>query len=159
MSEKCKSLVLQDKCNIEIFLSPVEPGLNWLLTRLAQLCRNNSLYKPKPNSIVSRKRNTLWSLYLSVANRVEPGLSLAVKTIHYLTLCMLRNFFMIFCHLLIFLDFFPKKFLQEYHQCQTVWIQIRPDILSGLIWAQTVCKDYHQATTVNKELKIPIGLP
>ena len=24
--------------------------------------------------------------------------------------------------------------------CQTVWIQIRPDVLSGLIWAQTVCK-------------------
>ena len=24
--------------------------------------------------------------------------------------------------------------------CQTVWIQIRPDILSGLIWVQTVCK-------------------
>ena len=26
--------------------------------------------------------------------------------------------------------------------CQTVWIQIRPDILSGLIWVQTVCKGY-----------------
>ena len=24
--------------------------------------------------------------------------------------------------------------------CQTVWIQIRPDVLSGLIWVQTVCK-------------------
>ena len=29
------------------------------------------------------------------------------------------------------------KILQEYHQCQTVWIQIRPDKLSGLIWVQT----------------------
>ena len=28
--------------------------------------------------------------------------------------------------------------------CQTVWIQIRPDILSGLIWVQTVCKGYQQ---------------
>ena len=30
--------------------------------------------------------------------------------------------------------------------CQTVWIQIRPDNLSGLIWVQTVCKGYQQST-------------
>ena len=40
------------------------------------------------------------------------------------------------------------KILQEYHQCQTVLIQMRPDKLSGLIWVQTVCKGYQQATTV-----------
>ena len=34
-------------------------------------------------------------------------------------------------------------------ECQTVWIQIRPpDTLSGLIWFQTVCKGYQQATNV-----------
>ena len=32
--------------------------------------------------------------------------------------------------------------------CQTVWIQIRPDILSGLIWVQTVCKGYKQMIKV-----------
>ena len=32
--------------------------------------------------------------------------------------------------------------------CQTVWIQIRPDILSGLVWVQTVCKGYQQMTKV-----------
>ena len=32
--------------------------------------------------------------------------------------------------------------------CQTVWIQIRPDIMSGLIWVQTVCKCYQQMTKV-----------
>ena len=26
------------------------------------------------------------------------------------------------------------------------WIQIRSDILLGLIWVQTVCKDYQQTT-------------
>ena len=31
-------------------------------------------------------------------------------------------------------------------ECQTVWIQIRPDILSGLIWVQTVCKGCQQTT-------------
>ena len=34
--------------------------------------------------------------------------------------------------------------------CQTVWIQIRPDILSGLIWVQTVCKGYQQMTKVTE---------
>ena len=31
-------------------------------------------------------------------------------------------------------------------ECQTVWIQIRPDNLSGLIWVQSVCKGYQQTT-------------
>ena len=30
----------------------------------------------------------------------------------------------------------------------TVWIQIRPNILSGLIWVQTVCKDLQQMKKV-----------
>ena len=29
---------------------------------------------------------------------------------------------------------------QEPSECKKVWIQIRPDVLSGLIWVQTVCK-------------------
>ena len=34
--------------------------------------------------------------------------------------------------------------------CQTVWTQIRPDKMSGLIWVQTVWKGYQQSTKVNK---------
>ena len=53
-------------------------------------------------------------------------------------------------------DFFQNQLFQnlfqEYHQCQTVWIQIRPDILAGLIWVQTACKGYQQMTLVGKEL-------
>ena len=45
-----------------------------------------------------------------------------------------------------------SSFWKILSECQTVWIQIRPDILSGLIWVQTVCKGYHQLTTlVGKE--------
>ena len=33
-------------------------------------------------------------------------------------------------------------------ECQIVWIQIRTDILSVLIWVQTVCKRYQQTTKV-----------
>ena len=36
-------------------------------------------------------------------------------------------------------------------ECQTVWNQIRPDVLSGLIWVQTVCEGYQQTTLVGKE--------
>ena len=60
-------------------------------------------------------------------------------------LCML-NKFPWFCLrlLIIFKINIFKQFFQEYHQCRTVWIQIRPDILSGLVWVQTDCKDYQQ---------------
>ena len=37
-------------------------------------------------------------------------------------------------------------------ECQTDWIQIRPDVLSGLVWVLTVCKGYQQMTLVSKEL-------
>ena len=39
-------------------------------------------------------------------------------------------------------------------ECQTVWIQIRADIFSGLIWVQTVCKGYQQTTLVGKDFFI-----
>ena len=38
---------------------------------------------------------------------------------------------------------FSQKIL---NQCQTVWTQIRSDIMLDLIWVQTVCKDYQQKT-------------
>ena len=38
-------------------------------------------------------------------------------------------------------DHFQKKKFSRisYHLCQTIWTQIRPDILSGLIWVQALC--------------------
>ena len=48
-----------------------------------------------------------------------------------------------------------EKFFQEYIQIvKTVWIQIRPDFLSGLIWVQIVCKDSKQTTLVGKRLSV-----
>ena len=46
-------------------------------------------------------------------------------------------------------DFFQNQF------CQSVWIQIRPNFMSGLIWVQTVCNGYQQMTQVVKELMKP----
>ena len=55
--------------------------------------------------------------------------------------------------------FFSKsifwKFLSRIlSECQTVWILIRPDKMSGLIWLQTVCKSYQQTTLVGNELTL-----
>ena len=36
--------------------------------------------------------------------------------------------------------------------CQTDWVQIRPDVLSCLIWVQSVCIGYEQTTLVDNEL-------
>ena len=41
-------------------------------------------------------------------------------------------------------------------ECQVVWIQIMPDILSGLIWVQIVCKGNQQTTLVSKEFMTTI---
>ena len=43
---------------------------------------------------------------------------------------------------------FQKILSGSLSECQTVWIQIRPDILSGLIWIQPVRKGYQQTTKV-----------
>ena len=55
-------------------------------------------------------------------------------------------------------DFFQNEGFQEIlsgiqSECQTVWIQIRTDILSVLIWVQTVCKGYQQMTKVAASLE------
>ena len=57
-----------------------------------------------------------------------------------LTLCMLDNFACFFVACDIFFNFLKKILSEILSECQTVWIQIRPDILSRLIWIQTVCK-------------------
>ena len=62
-----------------------------------------------------------------------------------------------FCMILSSGDYFSKSIFLEKIQsgiqseCQTVWVQIRTDILSVLIWVQTVCKGYQQTTLVDKE--------
>ena len=49
-------------------------------------------------------------------------------------------------------DFFQKILSGMPSECQIVWVQIRPDISSGLIWVQTVCKSYQQTTQEDHEL-------
>ena len=51
------------------------------------------------------------------------------------------------------ITFFQRNLLGIPSVCQSVWIQIRPDILSGLICVQTVCKRYQQTTKVTTSRK------
>ena len=60
----------------------------------------------------------------------------------YLSICMLGNCSCIYFRLL---TFFKIKFLQinrpgSPSECQTVWIQIKTDVLLVFIWVQTVCR-------------------
>ena len=60
----------------------------------------------------------------------------------YLSICMLGN---CSCFYFRLLTFFKIKFLKINHpgppsECQTVWIQIKTDILLVFIWVQNVCK-------------------
>ena len=71
------------------------------------------------------------------------------------TLCMLGNFacFFVICGCIFFKLAFSKKKKKKKNsgipsEFQTVWIKIRTDVLSGLIWVQTVCKGYQQTTIV-----------
>ena len=36
--------------------------------------------------------------------------------------------------------FFKNSFRNTISECQTDWIQIRPDVVWDLIWVQTVCR-------------------
>ena len=66
----------------------------------------------------------------------------------YLNLCLLGNISRFIFQNQLFL-----KILSGIpSESQTSWIQIRPDILSGLIWVQTVSKGYQQTTLGGKEL-------
>ena len=65
---------------------------------------------------------------------------------------------MLNCRLLIFFQNQPffKTLSGIPTECQTVWIHIRPNVLSGLIWVITVCNSYQQTTLVAKELILEI---
>ena len=56
--------------------------------------------------------------------------------------------FAVVCSLFFKINFFQKILSVTLSECQTIWIQIRTDILSVLIWVQTVCKGYQPMTKV-----------
>ena len=85
------------------------------------------------------------------------GVKVAVvsSSLYISLVCMLGNFahFFVVCRSFSKI-IFQKIFLQISPECQTVWIQIRPYMLSGLIWVQTVCKSFSTFKVVNQTSKL-----
>ena len=77
-----------------------------------------------------------------------------------LTLCPLGIFYTLLASADFVQNHLFRKILSDIVYCiipseyQTVWIQIRPHILLGLIWVQTVCKGYQQTTLGGTALTI-----
>ena len=74
-----------------------------------------------------------------------------------LTLCMQGKFaclFMSNADLFQNQHFFYKFLSGIPSEFETIGTQIRPDVLYGLIWVQSLCKVYQQTTLVGKGLKI-----
>ena len=68
----------------------------------------------------------------------------------------LQNVLCLFCRQLIFFSkslFSNKSFRTIMQMPNSLYRQIRHDILSGLIWVQTVCKGYQQKTQGDKLLR------
>ena len=74
------------------------------------------------------------------------------KTRVHLNLCIQVIFLCLCICLPTFFKIYFSKMLTLL-QYQTVWIQIRTDILSALIWVQTVCKGYQQMAKVTASKK------
>ena len=66
-----------------------------------------------------------------------------IQIANFLILCMLYNFS---CFVCLFSNSLDPDQDRHYVCPKTVWIQIRTDIMSVLIWVKTVCKCYQQTT-------------
>ena len=69
---------------------------------------------------------------------------------------MLGNFSRLFVVCFFFKINFFKKFFQEYHLGikKLIWIQIRTDNLSVLIWVKTVFRGYQQTRLVHRNSNV-----
>ena len=76
-----------------------------------------------------------------------------------LTLCPPGKFLPLFLHLIFFFQnqLFRRILSGIQAECQTFWVQVRPDIWSGLVWVQTDCKSYQQMTLGDKRVSRCLG--
>ena len=84
----------------------------------------------------------LYAFFQKKKSHCYSQISHSFANVLYLSICMLGKYS---CFYFRLLTFFKIKFLKINHlgpqsECQTVWIQIKTDILLVLIWVQTVCK-------------------
>ena len=79
-----------------------------------------------------------------------------LKLLYYLP-GILHVFFVV-CRFFPILSFLKNSFMKNQMSpgCQTIGIQIRPNML-GLIWVQSICKNYQQTTLVSNEVFLVIS--
>ena len=110
----------------------------------ANLWVHNTIFHAK--SVIILHPGTRWNKNFAAQRQTYAQKMQDAQVKKSLTLCLLGNF-------RAFLLSVERKILSGISsECLTVWMQIRPHILSGLIWVQTVCKGYQQTTLVGKEL-------
>ena len=122
------------------------------LTTTGSAVRHISAARHVTNCTAWPRRDVLW-LIVHWLFLVAPWVGLQCMIVAFpdhtyfsdsLTLCMLSNFSNFCCRLWIFKFTFSKKISGTLSECQTIWTQIRTDILSALILVRTVCKGYQQ---------------
>ena len=79
------------------------------------------------------------------AQTVSHKLTISCKCISRLTICTFADIF-------FFKILFRKKLFHEYRHSVSSLDPDQPDVLSGLIWVQAVCKGYQQMALVGKDL-------
>ena len=95
---------------------------------------------------------------LDISNKEYEGFSEYIMHNYYMILIFAYwvILYIFFCHLLFFSESTFSKILSGIpSECQTVWIQIRHGILSGLIWVQNICTGNQQTILVGKRV-LPI---
>ena len=109
-------------------------GLIWIQTVLVNLEKKNQ----RTTKISNEKLPGMQSSF----KMYNIGQFPAIKTANCNNSCKYFMHTGIFaCFFLSSADLFPKILPGTPPDCQTVWIQIRADVLSGLIWVQTVCTE------------------
>ena len=130
------------------------PNSNFQSIRLLDL---DCFYKGKQcrsRSVGFFRSQLIWIYSVVCKGRVYPA-----SAGQGLTLCVLSNFecFFVFCGFYFLL--FQKNLSRISSECQTVWIQIRPDLLLHLIWVLFVCVEVLRPSQPNGVMSSAVSLP
>ena len=95
------------------------------------------VYKWKALSCTYVKKCSDWITYMYISDRVFIAHKCQIMHAFLSSAIFFQNN----------LDFFRNTI-----KVSTVWLQIKPDILSCLIWVQLICKGYQRPTLVSRQI-------
>ena len=120
-----------------------------LLNAGQNYCR---MFQGEHSAILSTFIKLLFVCKIFVLSIFEWLLKTVFTVNHFECLEILHDFFLSFADLFFFKINIWEFFSKIPIQCQRVWIQIRPIVLSDLIWIQTVCNVNNQMTPADKRV-------